>query len=770
MRRRLPSLPAVVAVAAGLWAASPAGAQPTGRAFTLPAAPYRYADPKLPANFEERWVKALDTTPTGNPTTDAGAALGRVLFYDTRLSASDAVSCGTCHLQKHAFAEPLAVSVGHEGRKGDRNAMSLVNLRFARAGLFWDERAETLEEAVGLPVRSRIEMAGPGGAAVEKALAADARYAPLFKAAFGTPEVTDERVRKALAQFIRAMVSCDSRYDRAASAVGSVRDDFPAFTAEENRGKTLFLQNCNLCHHIGEGKHVAFFDMFRSLNNGLDPDANAPDGGRGDITLNPTEVGQFRASSLRNVAVTGPYMHDGRLATLEDVVEHYSSGVKRHPNAGAVGRFAFDAKDKAALVAFMKTLTDETFLTDPRFSDPWTGGAKPALTPAPTAPSPPARPTPAPAADRLARGEGLATGEVLPWLKGLDRNGDGALDRAEFEPLVEVLTKTRVGVLSTGRSPRGGGPGPKGDRPGAKVAPPLGDFNGDGAVDEAEARAFGALKRLTELGDGDGLRRLVRTDRFLGGFDLTVAQAEAARKALNAGRTDLARRVLDLDRETLAKLDRLASAGAVARFQGLVIDQQVAAVRVRTAREPDPRPVVERQLAPFDADADGVISAAELPALAAALDRLAGGFGQAAPAAIDMAQFTRRFASYDPAGKGSVAVTKLPERLVDFAVRGDRDRNGVLSPAEVEEYVRTTAFGQLLAEGIYVGGGFADTLVRHADLVAEMGLSDETRVAAEALFTAHATRLEALKAEAVADQFARFRDAVGRTAPPAARR
>lgn len=761
-------VPLVVVFVLALPSAS--SAAPPERKLALPETPYRYADPKLPPNFEQRWVKALDTTPTDNPTTDAGAALGRVLFYDTRLSASDTVSCGSCHVQKYAFAEPRAVSVGHEGRKGDRNAMSLVNLRWARAGLFWDERAATLEEAVGLPVRSKIEMAGRDGPALLKALAVDTRYEPLFKAAFGTTEVTDERVRKALAQFIRSMVSSDSKYDRGASKVASVKEDFPDFTAEENRGKAVFLQSCNLCHHIGEGKHVAFFDMFRALNNGTDPDANVPDGGRGDVTLNPTEVGQFRASSLRNIAVTAPYMHDGRFDTLEQVVEFYSTGVKRHPNAGAVGRFGFDARDRAALVAFLKTLTDETFLTDPKFSDPWSGGEKviPKL-PAPARSTEPKKLPPI--AERLDRGVGLESGEVFAWLKGLDKNGDGALDKDEIEPVIAVLVKTRVGVLSTGRAGRGGGgPAPKGERPTAKIEGALGDFDGDGTVNEAEARAFGALKRLTELGDGGDLRRLVRTDRFLGGFELTVEHAEAARKALNAGRADLTKRVHALDLETLGKLEKLAGAGALTRFQGLVIDQQVAAVRRRTAREDDPRPVVERQVAQFDADGDGKYFAEEVAELGKALDRLSGGFGQAAPEAIDMAQFTRRFVAYDPTGKGSVAVAKLPERLIDFAVRGDRNRDGTLAPEEIEAYIRTSAFGQLLSEGIYVGGGFADTLVRHTDLLGELKLPDETRKAAEVLFAEHERKHKALVAEAVADQFAKFREAVGKKAPPQAKR
>lgn len=751
-------------------------ASPAERKLTLPDKAYRYTEPQLPANFEERWVKALDTTPSNNLTTDAGAALGRVLFYDTRMSASGTVSCGSCHRQEYAFAEPAAVSQGHEGRRGDRNAMSLINLRFSRAGFFWDERSETLEEAVGLPVRSRLEMAGPGGPAIVKVVASDRRYEPLFEAAFGSPQVTEERIRLALAQFIRAMVSCDSKYDRAASQAGNVKEDFAAFTAEENLGKTLFLQRCNLCHHIGEGQHVAFFDMFRSLNNGLDPDADASDGGRGDITLNPSEVGLFRASSLRNVAVTAPYMHDGRLATLEDVVEHYSSGTLRHPNAGAVGRFGFAALEKAALVAFLKTLTDDTFLEDARFSDPWTiaAGPKAGTDVAPAGVRSANTSTLQPATERIARGEGLRVGEASQWLKGLDANGDGLLNQAEMEPLIQVLVKTRVGVLSTergGAAPgrvRGGRGRPEGATSEASEA--QGDFDADGTVTEAEASALSAFQRLTDLGDGGPLRRLVRTDRFLGGYDLSAAEAEAARQALNAGRSELAEQVHALDLAALSNFEKLAGAGAVARFQTLVIDRQSAAVRVRTAREDDPRPTVERQLAQFDRDENGTYSAAEVAELGAALDRLAGGFGQAPPALIDMTQFHRRFVSYDPAGQGSVAIAKLPERLVDFAVRGDHNRDAVLSPEEIEDYIRATAFGHLLEEGVYVGGGFANTLDRYAELVDELGLAGETRDQVKQVFENHTAQVESLKRESIAAQFAKFRAAVGDRVPPLARR
>lgn len=771
-----------------------ASARAEERMLRLPEQPYRYASPDLPPHFEPQWVRALDNTPESNPTTDAGAALGRVLFYDTRLSASGTISCGSCHIQQHAFAEPRAVSVGHEGRRGDRNAMSLVNLRFSRAGFFWDERAETLEEAVGLPVRSRIEMAGPGAPAIAKALAADERYAPLFQAAFGGPQITEERIHQALAQFIRSLISSDSKYDRGAAQVASVKAEFPNFTPAENLGKSLFLARCNLCHHIGEGAHVAFFDMFRSLGNGLDRVTAASDGGRGDITFNPTEVGLFKASSLRNVAATAPYMHDGRLATLDEVIEHYSSGVVRHPNAGAVGRFGFSADEKAALVSFLKTLTDQSFLTDPRFSDPWQGSPPAADRENPTTASlnvdaagDAALPKGSPQlAERLENGKGLLPGEATVWLASLDRDGDGSLSKPELEPLVAIMTKTRIGVLGSGRARRedaAGGAGRRGRRearPAEGDATRLetepvesrgpGDFDGDGRVSPEETAAYTAFCRLTELGDGGGLRRAVRTDRFLGGFAFSDDAADAARRALNRSRAELEAQRSALDREFLQQLESLIGREALAQFQAGVIDRQVAAVRVRTNRADDPRPIAESQVAQFDEDGDNAWSKDETAALAAALEQLPGGLGAAAPEAIDMEQFVRRFMSFAPDSKGSIPLEKLPERLAEVASLGDRDKSGELSPQELQDFIRSRAFGRLVAEGIYVGGGFANTLIMHADLASELDLPSDKRAAATALITAHEKQLQQLTDESIARQFEAFRTAVGSRVPPTARR
>jgi cytochrome c peroxidase len=247
--------------------------------------------------------------------------------------------------------------------------MNLVNLRFhPRARFFWDERAGNLESMVLLPVENQLEM-GQSLDRLPEILGKDARYLALFRAAFGDATITNERVGRALAQFLRALVSYRSRYDEGRVAVNASTDEFPNFTLQENRGKALFLRNCGLCHLPDQDAH---FVMTEPVNTGLDSDTRETDGGVGDITLNPREVGLFKSPSLRNVEVAGPYMHDGRLPTLEAVLDHYSSGGKNHPNKDVrVQPLNLTQSERAALLAFMKTLTDPHFLNDPRFSDPF---------------------------------------------------------------------------------------------------------------------------------------------------------------------------------------------------------------------------------------------------------------------------------------------------------------------------------------------------------------------------------------------------------------
>ena len=352
----------------------------------LPETPYRYADADLmlPTHFTAGGpdsIRAADNTPSDNPTTNDGATLGRVLFYDTRLSANDRISCGTCHLQQHGFADPRRYSNGFDGGLTHRHTMSLTNARYYARGLFfWDERAETLEAQVLAPIQDPIEM-GLSLESVEQKLATAAYYPPLFERAFGTRAITANRISRALAQFVRALVSYRSPYDaaRAAGLPGSPPFD-ARLTESERLGHRLFVAvpgdgvraaGCGRCHVTNAQIGLS------ARNIGLDP-VGSGDEGAGD--------GRFKAPSLRNVAVRAPYMHDGRFATLREVIAHYNTEVQPHPfldmtlldrrlavTGGPVRpvRLNLTVTEIDALVAFLHTLTDQAFLTDPKLADPF---------------------------------------------------------------------------------------------------------------------------------------------------------------------------------------------------------------------------------------------------------------------------------------------------------------------------------------------------------------------------------------------------------------
>ncbi len=222
-------------------------------------------------------------------------------------------------------------------------------------------------------------------------------YPPLFEAAFGSTSIDSDRVPRALAQFVRTLVSFESRYDHGRSQVGSPTATFPNLSEQENRGKSLFMTNdgggtpCVLCHQTeafvsgtcrGRGGQRT-----SAANNGLDASSSV-DRGLAEVTMNSEDTGRFKVPSLRNVGVTAPYMHDGRLATLEQVVDHYNTGIQDHPNLDGSLRerqrgpesYGFTPDERAALVAFLHTLTDEGFLADERFSDPFLDPARPSIT------------------------------------------------------------------------------------------------------------------------------------------------------------------------------------------------------------------------------------------------------------------------------------------------------------------------------------------------------------------------------------------------------
>ena len=375
----------------------------TARRIALPAAPHRYAHVALPG-YVRAAAEKFDNTPETNPITDAGAALGRVLFYDRTLSGNGRVSCASCHRQELAFTDGRRFSTGFDGRQVTRNSMSLVNLRYhPRGRFFWDERAATLEEQVLMPIENEIEM-GHSLPALVKQLQQDPIYPPLFQAAFDSPTVSQERISRALAQFLRSIVSFTSRYDQERDQVKSVYDEFPGFTEQENLGKAMFLGRggCAVCHlmqpdakdrvraieYIAERelqpvdeslrcRQSAFFLVEAPVVNGVDGEVNESDRGVGAVTDDKKQNGAFKVSSLRNIELTGPFMHDGRFATVDRVLEHYNWSVRPHPNLDprlsliAAHGLALPEREKVALTVFLKTLTDHRLLKDERFSDPF---------------------------------------------------------------------------------------------------------------------------------------------------------------------------------------------------------------------------------------------------------------------------------------------------------------------------------------------------------------------------------------------------------------
>ncbi len=344
-----------------------------GQYLNIPDQAYNYADPELPAFFNLDANTDQLNTPNNNPITDWGATLGRVLFYDVNLSANNAVSCASCHEQSAGFSDSNRFSEGFDGDETGRNSMGLSNSMYYENGhFFWDERAESLEEQVLMPIQDEIEMGLTLDELVTK-VENQPYYPTLFESAFGDTDINSDRISLALAQFVRSLISYQSKYDDGRAAVNRPDDDFPNFTEIENLGKRLFFSNrteCSSCHTS---------DMFvgdRARNNGLD--VVLTDLGLGAVNGNANDDGKFKTGSLRNVELTAPYMHDGRFETLEEVVEHYNSGVQNSPNLdnrlrenNQPIRMNLTQQEMDALVAFMKTLTDQEFITDPKFANPF---------------------------------------------------------------------------------------------------------------------------------------------------------------------------------------------------------------------------------------------------------------------------------------------------------------------------------------------------------------------------------------------------------------
>lgn len=311
--------------------------------------------------------------PADNPMTVEGVELGRRLFYETRLSLDNSISCASCHAPENAFSDPNQFSSGVNGTLGNRNSMALINLGWQQS-FFWDGRAQTLEQQILEPIPNPVEMHQEWKDAIVK-LKSDQYYRNQFYKAFGVQEFDSTHVSKALAQFLRTMISGTSKYD----VMYKFENGFPlsaeeqaiknTVTLEEWAGYDLFKSlNGADCFHCHNG---ALMQVQKFSNNGLD--ATFTDLGRGAITGNPNDYGKFKVPTLRNIALTAPYMHDGRFQTLDEVIDHYSSGVHQSSTIDPLMEFAsqggvqLDASQKQLLKAFLLTLTDEKFVTNPAF-------------------------------------------------------------------------------------------------------------------------------------------------------------------------------------------------------------------------------------------------------------------------------------------------------------------------------------------------------------------------------------------------------------------
>ncbi|MCW3126881.1 MAG: Cytochrome-c peroxidase [Bacteroidetes bacterium] len=327
--------------------------------------------------------------------TNGGAILGRLLFYDPRLSINNAVACATCHKQQFAFADNQAFSEGYQGQMTLRNTPAIINAA-NKSSFFWDGRVTSLENQTLMPVRNHIEMGLERTDVLVKKISQISYYAQYFQNAFGSPEVTSDRISKALAQFVRSIASAESPAD--------------AFTlsTDAQLGQSLFFGRlqCGTCHRGNNFGGAPMFDTY--FGGGIDIPVNAGGGsdqvpntsnigldvaytdqGEQALTGRTAQNGYFVIPSLRNVILTAPYMHDGRFKTLDEVIDHYSNGIQPHPNldplllqqnfnqrfvtvaSGQPVRMNISADERRELKAFLNSLTDKTIISDPKFANPF---------------------------------------------------------------------------------------------------------------------------------------------------------------------------------------------------------------------------------------------------------------------------------------------------------------------------------------------------------------------------------------------------------------
>lgn len=309
--------------------------------------------------------------PQDNKLTVQKVQLGKMLFFEKKMSLDNKVSCGSCHNQADAFSDTLRVSKGVGGAQGGRQSMAIFNLAWHRNQFFWDGRANLLRDQALLPIEDENELAENIENVIAK-LNAEVKYKNQFIIAFGSEEITSEKMALAMENYMHSIVSDDSKYDRFLSETTQLSES-------EERGRVLFFAkfdkanpaasgaDCARCHGGGN------FANNKYLNNGLDPESKLRDFGRELSTKLESDRGKFKVPSLRNIEKSQPYMHDGRFQTLEQVVEHYNSGIKESPTIDSALRatiqtgLMLDEQEKADLVNFLKTLTDQTFLTNQEY-------------------------------------------------------------------------------------------------------------------------------------------------------------------------------------------------------------------------------------------------------------------------------------------------------------------------------------------------------------------------------------------------------------------
>ncbi len=298
---------------------------------------------------------------TGNPITVNGVALGKKLFYEGKLSRNNTISCGFCHIQEYAFTHHgHPVSHGIDDKLGIRNTPAIQNMAFLK-NFTWDGVSHNLDERSLVPITTDFEMDSSLPEVVGK-LNADTNYKKMFKAAYGDDNITGERVLKAISQFMRTMISADSKYDRYKKGAANSQ-------TKNSRGMALFNNKCASCHS-GE-----LFTDESYRNTGMYYNSQYDDRGRYRVTLDWNDNMKFRVPSLRNVEHTAPYMHDGRFYTLEAVLNFYTDNVEDQPNLdpilkqnGHIG-IAMNTVEKQYIIAFLKTLSDQNFLTNKKFAE-----------------------------------------------------------------------------------------------------------------------------------------------------------------------------------------------------------------------------------------------------------------------------------------------------------------------------------------------------------------------------------------------------------------